>query len=161
MSAPELTYATYSGDAYRGKLGGDAFADALPLARARLVAITGEDVPDRCSGAWLMALCAMTDAAQQAATSTTTFEGSMGQLQASVVGLLTGGLDVVKPGITGFVNFLAGAIDGIRAAFSGASGATTPFVAVLSGIVQAFMHSDTRHRDRRRRRPLQAHPRDR
>jgi len=81
----------------------------------------------------------MTDAAQQAATSTTTFEGSMGQLQASVVGLLTGGLDVVKPGITGFVNFLAGAIDGIRAAFSGASGATTPFVAVLSGIVQAFM----------------------
>jgi len=61
MAAPELTYADYADDAYRGKLGEVAFADALPVARARLVAMTGEDVPDRCSAAWCLALCAMVD----------------------------------------------------------------------------------------------------
>lgn len=61
MAAPELTYETYSGQSYRGKLGEDAFDDALPEARARLVAMTGDDVPDRCSTAWTMALCAMVD----------------------------------------------------------------------------------------------------
>jgi len=104
MSAPELTYATYSGDAYRGKLGGDAFADALPLARARLVAITGEDVPDRCSGAWLMALCAMVD-------HVTGTDGSHDGLKSQTIGgtsktwtdaqAARGDTDAVAPWLTG------------------------------------------------------------
>ena len=81
----------------------------------------------------------MTDAAQQAATSTQTFEGSMGQLQASVVGVMTDGLDLIKPGMTGFINSLSSGIDWIRGVLSGASGAASPFVSALSSIDQAFM----------------------
>lgn len=81
----------------------------------------------------------MTDAAQQAATSTTTFEGAMGQLQASIVGVITDGLDLVKPGITGFINTLSSGISGISGVLSGASGAASPFIGALSSIGAAFM----------------------
>lgn len=60
MAAPELTYEFYSAT-HRGKLGRDALADALPLATARLCALTGADVPDRCETAWLHALSALCD----------------------------------------------------------------------------------------------------
>lgn len=43
--APELTFADYAGDLYRGSLGEDAFMAALPRARARLTELTGADVP--------------------------------------------------------------------------------------------------------------------
>ena len=81
----------------------------------------------------------MTDAAQQAATSTTTFEGAMGQLQASIVGVITDGLDLVKPGITGFINTLSSGISGISGVLSGASGAASPLIGALSSIGQSFM----------------------
>lgn len=61
MAAPELTHELYAGDMYRGEMGADELAAALPRARARLVAITGDDVPERCRDAWLCALCAMAD----------------------------------------------------------------------------------------------------
>lgn len=61
MATPELTYAFYA-DEHRGRLGEDALADALPLATARLVALTGDEVPERCETAWLHALCALCDA---------------------------------------------------------------------------------------------------
>ena len=61
MATPELTYAFYAGE-HHGKLGEDAVLDALPLATARLVALTGDVVPERCEAAWLHALCALCDA---------------------------------------------------------------------------------------------------
>lgn len=61
MATPELTYAFYS-ETHRGGLGQDALADALPLATARLVALTGDEVPARCEVPWLHALCALCDA---------------------------------------------------------------------------------------------------
>lgn len=60
MATPELTYDFYA-ETHRGKLGEDALLDALPLATARLVAVTGEAVPERCEAAWLHALCALCD----------------------------------------------------------------------------------------------------
>lgn len=60
MATPELTYAFYA-ETHRGALGEDALLDALPLATARLVALTGDDVPERCETAWLHALCALCD----------------------------------------------------------------------------------------------------
>lgn len=65
MATPELTYQFYA-DEHRGKLGEDALTDALPLATARLVAITGEDVPERCATKWLHALAALCDALSSA-----------------------------------------------------------------------------------------------
>lgn len=61
MATPALTHELYAGELYRGELDGDAFASALPRATARLAAITGDDVPERCRDAWLCALCAMVD----------------------------------------------------------------------------------------------------
>lgn len=59
--APELTFADYAGDLYRGSLGEDAFIAALPKARARLTELTGADVPAEHARAWMGALCAMVD----------------------------------------------------------------------------------------------------
>lgn len=63
MAAPELTYEIYSAaDGWRGKLEEDAFLDALPRARARLVAVTGDAFDARQWGKkWLYALCALVD----------------------------------------------------------------------------------------------------
>ena len=58
---PELTYSWYQ-EVHKGTLGEDAFERALPLAIARLVAITGDEVPPRCEVPWLHALCALADA---------------------------------------------------------------------------------------------------
>ncbi len=59
--APELTFAEYAGGLYCGTLGEEAFAAALPRARARLLELTGADVPDEHAQAWKGALCAVTD----------------------------------------------------------------------------------------------------
>ena len=61
MACPEVTYGFYVAT-HRGQLVEDAFDDALPLATARLVALTGADVPERCSEAWRHACCALVDA---------------------------------------------------------------------------------------------------
>ena len=62
---PELTYREYAGEVYRGGLDESAFYVALPAARARLCALTGTDVPDRCAEAWKRALCALVDRATE------------------------------------------------------------------------------------------------
>lgn len=61
MAAPELTYAFYA-EEHRGRLGEEALMRAVPEATARLVALTGTDVPERCESAWLHSLCALCDA---------------------------------------------------------------------------------------------------
>jgi len=60
MAAPELTYEFYS-ETHRGVLDEEAFEDAIPEATARVTAITGDDIPERCEAAWLHACSAMCD----------------------------------------------------------------------------------------------------
>lgn len=51
-----------------------------------------------------------TDAAQQAATSTSTMEGAMGNLEAAVTGGLSDAFDLIKPTVTGAMSDMADAI---------------------------------------------------
>ena len=46
----------------------------------------------------------MTDVAKQAATSTSTIEGAMGNLEAAVTGGLTDAFNLFKPAVTGGIN---------------------------------------------------------
>lgn len=61
----------------------------------------------------------MTDAAKEAATSTSTIEGAMGNLEASVVGVGTTILDQFKGPLTSGLSMLAQAISGLSGVFTG------------------------------------------
>lgn len=61
----------------------------------------------------------MTDAAQEAATSTATIEGAMGNLQASVVGVGTTILNQFKGPLTSGISMLAQGISGLSGVFTG------------------------------------------
>jgi len=58
MSVPEVGFDYYE-DTYLGTMSQDEFEHALPEARARLIDLTGDCVPDRCAEAWSCALCAL------------------------------------------------------------------------------------------------------
>ena len=72
----------------------------------------------------------LTDVAQEAATSTATIEGAMGNLEASVVGLGSQVLTSLKPMITGAINELTAFISGIPAMLAPLG---TAFMTALSG----------------------------
>lgn len=61
----------------------------------------------------------MTDAAKEAATSTSTIEGAMGNLKASVVGVGTTILDQFKGPLTSGISMLAQRISGLSGVFTG------------------------------------------
>ena len=61
----------------------------------------------------------MTDAAEEAATSTSTIEGAMGNLEASVVGVGTTILDQFKGPLTSGISMLAQDISGLSGVFTG------------------------------------------
>ena len=61
----------------------------------------------------------MTDAAKEAATSTSTIEGAMGNLEASIVGVGTTILDQFKKPLTDSVSFVAERISGLSGVFTG------------------------------------------
>lgn len=61
----------------------------------------------------------MTDAAKEAATSTSTIEGAMGNLEASVVGVGTTILDQFKGPLTSGISMLAQRISGLSSVFTG------------------------------------------
>lgn len=61
----------------------------------------------------------MTDAAKEAATSTSTIEGAMGNLEASVVGVGTTILDQFKGPLTSGISMLAQKISGLSGVFTG------------------------------------------
>lgn len=61
----------------------------------------------------------MTDAAKEAATSTSTIEGAMGNLEASVVGVGTTILDRFKGPLTSGISLLAQGISGLSGVFTG------------------------------------------
>lgn len=61
----------------------------------------------------------MTDAAEEAATSTSTIEGAMGNLEASVVGVGTTILDQFKGPLTSGISMLAQGVSGLSGVFTG------------------------------------------
>lgn len=61
----------------------------------------------------------MTDAAQEAATSTDTIEGAMGNLEASIVGVGTTILDQFKGPLTSGISLVAQGISGLSGVFTG------------------------------------------
>lgn len=101
----------------------------------------------------------MTDVAKEAATSTATIEGAVGNLEASVVGVGSSIIDAFKPFITGGISQLASAISQIPALFQqvaaiaapafqpvvtalqSAGTALTPLIAQLGGSFMGLMQS--------------------
>ncbi|HKT56112.1 MAG TPA: tape measure protein [Microbacterium sp.] len=71
-----------------------------------------------------------TDVAKKAATSTSTIEGALGNLQASIVGVLSDGISKVKPAITGVINFAATGVTAIGSLFGR-----------ISGVIQRILHA--------------------
>lgn len=67
----------------------------------------------------------MTDVAKQAATSTSTIEGAMGNLEAAVVGGLTDAFNLFKPAVTGGINAASTAVTSL--ATTGVQGLQTFF----------------------------------
>lgn len=78
----------------------------------------------------------MTDAAQEAATSTATIEGAMGNLQASVVGVGTTILDQFKGPLTSGISMLAQGISGLSGVFTGLVQTVGPILSQIGTVFQ-------------------------
>lgn len=78
----------------------------------------------------------MTDAAQEAATSTATIEGAMGNLQASVVGVGTTILDQFKGPLTSGISMLAQDISGLSGVFTGLVQTIGPILSQIGTVFQ-------------------------
>ena len=82
----------------------------------------------------------MTDAAKEAATSTSTIEGAMGNLEASVVGVGTTILDQFKGPLTSGISMLAQGISGLSGVFTGLVQTIGPILSQIGTTFQtAFM----------------------
>ena len=82
----------------------------------------------------------MTDAAQEAATSTSTIEGAMGNLQASIVGVGTTILDQFKQPLTDGISLVAQGISGLSGVFTGLVQTIGPILSQIGTTFQtAFM----------------------
>lgn len=73
----------------------------------------------------------MTDVAQQAATSTTTIEGALGNLQAAFVNVGSQAIDAIKPALTGGMTAIADFVSGIPAALGQVGAALAPAMTAL------------------------------
>lgn len=69
----------------------------------------------------------MTEAAQEAATSTATFEGAFGNLEAACVNVITQGLDLIKPAATGAIGGLTDLVSSIPNAIGQITSVFTQF----------------------------------
>ena len=85
----------------------------------------------------------MQDVAVQAATSTSTIEGALGNLQASVVGVGSQAITALNPIITGAMNQLTGFISGVPGAFTGLATALAPLGAAFAPIMTALTNLAT------------------
>lgn len=79
----------------------------------------------------------MTDAAKEAATSTQTIEGAMGNLEASVVNVGMQILDSFKGPATQGISMLAEGISGLPQAFTGMIGSITPVLQQVGSVFQS------------------------
>lgn len=80
----------------------------------------------------------MTDVAREAATSTSTIEGAVGNLQASVVGVGSQVVDAVKPMVTGAMTELSSFISSIPSMLSGVAAYFQPLTDALVALGGAF-----------------------
>lgn len=78
----------------------------------------------------------MTDAAQEAATSTDTIEGAMGNLEASVVGVGTTILDQFKQPLTDGISLVAQGISGLSGVFTGLVQTIGPILSQIGTVFQ-------------------------
>lgn len=78
----------------------------------------------------------MTDAAKEAATSTSTIEGAMGNLEASVVGVGTTILDQFKGPLTSGISMLAQGISGLSGVFTGLVQTIGPILSQIGTVFQ-------------------------
>lgn len=78
----------------------------------------------------------MTDAAKEAATSTSTIEGAMGNLEASVVGVGTTILDQFKGPLTSGISMLAQGISGLSGVFTGMVQTIGPILSQIGTVFQ-------------------------
>lgn len=78
----------------------------------------------------------MTDAAKEAATSTSTIEGAMGNLEASVVGVGTTILDQFKGPLTSGISMLAQRISGLSGVFTGLVQTIGPILSQIGATFQ-------------------------
>lgn len=76
----------------------------------------------------------MTDAAKEAATSTSTIEGAMGNLEASVVGVGTTILDQFKGPLTSGISMLAQGISGLSGVFTGLVQTIGPILSQIGSV---------------------------
>lgn len=79
----------------------------------------------------------LTDAAKEAATSTQTIEGAMGNLEASVVNVGVQILDSFKGPATQGISMLAEGISGLPQAFTGMMGSITPVLQQMGSVFQS------------------------
>lgn len=79
----------------------------------------------------------MTDAAKEAATSTSTIEGAMGNLEASVVNVGMQILDSFKGPATQGISMLAEGISGLPQAFNTMMGSITPVLQQMGSVLQS------------------------
>ena len=80
-----------------------------------------------------------TDAAQEAATSTSTIEGAMGNLQASVVGVGTTILDQFKQPLTDGISLVAQGISGLSGVFTGLAQTVGPIFTQIGTTFQTSL----------------------
>lgn len=78
----------------------------------------------------------MTDAAKEAATSTSTIEGAMGNLEASIVGVGTTILDQFKGPLTSGISMVAQGISGLSGVFTGLVQTIGPIVSQIGTTFQ-------------------------
>jgi len=78
----------------------------------------------------------MTDAAKEAATSTSTIEGAMGNLEASVVGVGTTILDQFKGPLTSGMSMVAQGISGLSGVFTGLVQTIGPILSQIGTVFQ-------------------------
>ena len=85
----------------------------------------------------------MQDVAVEAATSTSTIEGALGNLQASVVGVGSQIITALNPIITGAMNQLTGVISALPVAFQSLTTALAPLGAAFTPIMTAITNLAT------------------
>lgn len=78
----------------------------------------------------------MTDAAKEAATSTSTIEGAMGNLEASIVGVGTTILDQFKGPLTSGISMVAQGISGLSGVFTGLVQTIGPILSQVGTVFQ-------------------------
>ena len=78
----------------------------------------------------------MTDAAKEAATSTSTIEGAMGNLEASIVGVGTTILDQFKGPLTSGISMVAQGISGLSGVFTGLVQTIGPILSQIGTVFQ-------------------------